>query len=115
MQRHAGWLAAELAVPGSSRRYVCHHVGAWLVGLEAACCHAGTRLVGGLAATSEWARGSETLVGVGLTVALQMSPARVLPGSRGRPRQESCRGSSSSGSYLVLQAFGLHKDLHTTM
>ena len=43
-----------------------------------------------------------------------MPPARVFAGPRGRPRQDPCRGSSSSGSYLDSQAFGLHKDLHAT-
>ena len=65
--------------------------------------------------------------GRGLDAASRPSPARIfagvfaaVPGKdlagglHGRPRQGSCRGSSSSGSYVDSQAFGLHKDLHAT-
>ena len=63
---------------GSSRRSACHHAGARLVGLEAACCHVGVCLDGRMAAASERPWGSEALVSAGLVVAPQMSPARVL-------------------------------------
>ena len=59
-------------------------------------------------------RGPADAPGKGLAGVFRTSLARILPGVFGRPRQGSCRGSLSSGSYLDLQAFGLHKDLHAT-
>ncbi|EMS55990.1 hypothetical protein TRIUR3_34914 [Triticum urartu] len=67
---------------------------AWLVGLEAACCHASACLVDRLVATSERARGSEALASAGLASVPQTPLARALPGSCGRPCQGSCRVAS---------------------